>query len=92
MAVSREWAEWHLTPRGWELGSTRRSKSGNQWATEPPDRVLTFVYSETRRGADDSPACKLEESWRISATEDVVASLVVNHLLQRFGPCHRSLG
>jgi hypothetical protein len=46
MAISRQWTEWHLTPRGWVSGSSRRDGEGNVWRDEPEDRIATFVYQE----------------------------------------------
>jgi hypothetical protein len=78
MAITRQWAEWHLTPRGWELGSTRLNGRGNDWKTEPADRVLSCVYSETAKDGGE-PQRKTEESWRIKGESQIEA------WLQKFG-------
>jgi hypothetical protein len=85
MAVSRQWTEWHLTPRGWISGSTRRDGEGNVWRDEPEDRVLTFVYKEQSTSSTPGPKGGVEESWR-SKTADNIGTL-----LQEHGPCPRKL-
>ncbi len=46
MSASNEWTEYHLTPKGWLEGSTRRD-FGEQNLKEPPaDRVQTYCWSE----------------------------------------------
>jgi hypothetical protein len=82
---SRQWAEWHLTPRGWELGSTRLEPSGTQWKTEPEDRVLTLVYTETRTNPEAAPATSLDQSWCSKTAQEL------DPLLQQFGPCPQRL-
>ena len=34
MSISHEWAEWHLTPRGWEVG-TRKCDHGEEPGVTP---------------------------------------------------------
>lgn len=48
MALSKEWTEWHLTPRGWEVGSERVDFAGTTQRLPPADRVLTVRNSETQ--------------------------------------------
>lgn len=46
MSLENEWTEWHLTPRGSEAGSTKRSHFGPDAEVErrpPSDRVLTWL-------------------------------------------------
>jgi hypothetical protein len=63
MAIRKEWTEWHLTPRGWEKGSTRREGRGNDWRDEPPDRLLSYQHCELQ--AASGPArVTTEETWR----------------------------
>jgi hypothetical protein len=84
MAARKEWSEWHLTPRGWERGSTRVEGRGNHWADEPEDRVLSFVYTET-----ETPATGLkisgEETWRSKTVDNV------DELLEQHGDCPQQL-
>ncbi len=46
MSASNEWTEWHLTPRGWEKGSTKIDFKGTTTKEPPEDRVITYCYSE----------------------------------------------
>jgi hypothetical protein len=84
MALRREWTEWHLTPRGWETGSTRHGDSGNNWQDEPEDRVLSAVYKEQQTSSQPVPTCGVEESWR---TKDPVKLETIPGLLARYGNC-----
>ena len=84
MALRREWTEWHLTPRGWETGSTRHGDNGNQWQNEPEDRVLSGVYKEQQTSSQPVPTCGTEESWR---TKDPVQAESIPALLAKYGAC-----
>lgn len=54
MYSSYEWAEWHLTPRGWEQGSYRTDFK-RETLPEPEDRVKTVTYTESSgRGHKES--------------------------------------
>ena len=88
MAVRREWTEWHLTPRGWEIGSTRHGDNGNNWQSEPDDRVLSAVYKEQQTSAKPEATCGTEESWR---SKDPVLAATIPELLARFGTCPEKL-
>ena len=55
MAIRKEWTEWHLTPRGWEQGSTRREGRGNDWRDEPADRLLSYQHCEIHSSAGRPP-------------------------------------
>ena len=79
MAISRQWTEWHLTPRGWVSGSSRRDGEGNVWRDEPEDRIITFVYQEQIDKAHPEP----------HAT--VGAGAGIDDLLTQHGPCPRKL-
>jgi hypothetical protein len=87
MAIRKEWTEWHLTPRGWEKGSTRREGRGNDWRDEPADRLLSYQHCELHRSAGapaiHTPAIKTEETWR---TKDPVALTQLEAALVQFGP------
>ena len=88
MAISRQWTEWHLTPRGWVSGSSRRDGEGNVWRDEPEDRIATFVYQEQIDKAHPEPHVTVQESWRSKA---VGASAGIDALLTQHGPCPRKL-
>ena len=44
-----EWTHWHLTPRGWERGSTKSDFQLPREVTAPSDRVMTCLYREDTR-------------------------------------------
>ncbi len=82
--MRNEWTEWHLTPGGWQKGSTRVHGQGNTWADEPEDRVLSFVYKELTGSAGGTKA-SLEESWRSKTAPNI------DDLLKEHGPGPRQL-
>jgi hypothetical protein len=48
MAASKEWFEYHLTPRGWEIGSHKVDVANEVTKALPTDRVLTVLHREYR--------------------------------------------
>jgi hypothetical protein len=91
MAIRKEWTEWHLTPRGWEQGSTRREGRGNEWRDEPADRLLSFQHIEIHGSAGQpptiapkvsTPKISTEETWR---TKDPAALQQLDAALARYG-------
>ena len=46
MSASNEWAEWHLTPTGWVIGSQNSDSQETQVVSPPVNRVLTCNYKE----------------------------------------------
>jgi hypothetical protein len=86
MAIRKEWTEWHLTPRGWEQGSTRREGRGNEWRDEPADRLLSYQHSEIHGSAGQpstsQPKINTEETWR---TKDPAALKQLEAALARYG-------
>ncbi len=81
MAIRKEWTEWHLTPRGWEQGSTRREGRGNDWRDEPADRLLSYQYCEIHPSVGE-PRITAEETWR---TKDPAAGKQLEAALVHFG-------
>jgi hypothetical protein len=81
MSASDEWTEWHLTPRGWEMGSTRVDFSPTRLVAPPPDRVLTFRYRETLSAGISRTSIAKTELWR---SEDAVR---IRELMTKFGSC-----
>lgn len=79
MAASNEWFEYHLTPRGWEMGSSK-TDFAREVKAPPSDRVLTIRFSEYLSSSFSTPNRGSSEIWR-SPDEVHVAELV-----QRFGP------
>jgi hypothetical protein len=64
MSMSNEWADWHLTPRGWEAGS-RQTDFGRENTVDPPvDRVLTSRFHEEISSRFSKPDRSHEEQWR----------------------------
>jgi hypothetical protein len=72
---SNEWTEWHLTPRGWVRGSTRRDPKVIDDVEPPSDRALTKRYCEY--GVSSVEATQ-EELWR-SPDAALVAGLLSQH-------------
>jgi hypothetical protein len=87
MAPRKEWTEWHLTPRGWEQGSTRREGEGNRWRDEPSDRMLSWQYCEIATGAGEMRVTS-EETWRSRRPED---GPQIAAALSRYGEAPRRL-
>lgn len=81
MPIRKEWTEWHLTPRGWEQGSTRREGAGNVWRDEPADRLLSCQHVELHTSS--GPDIRTEETWR---TKDPAALEQLEAALQKHGP------
>ena len=91
MAIRKEWTEWHLTPRGWEQGSTRREGRGNEWRDEPADRLLSFQHIEIHGSAGQPSTVEprvstskisTEETWR---TKDPAALQHLEAALAHYG-------
>jgi hypothetical protein len=82
MAIRKEWTEWHLTPRGWEQGSTRREGRGNDWRDEPADRLLSYQHIELHLSSG-SARITTEETWR---TKDPAALEQLRTALEQHGP------
>ncbi|HEX6772848.1 MAG TPA: hypothetical protein VF126_12525 [Acidobacteriaceae bacterium] len=81
MRIRKEWTEWHLTPRGWEQGSTRREGSGNIWRDEPADRLMSCQHVELHTSS--GPNIRTEETWR---TKDPEALTRLEAALKKHGP------
>ena len=99
MAARMEWTEWHLTPQGWERGSTRAQGKGNTWTEEPEDRALSFVYKEVETSSSPGVQASVAETWRPRDTEGFPGPIPpapplseeTEELLRRFGPCPERL-
>ena len=85
MAIRNEWTEWHLTPEGWQRGSTRVHGKGNTWADEPESRVLSYVYKEVATSSTPEAVVSSEETWRSKTATDIDA------LLRQHGPSPQRL-
>lgn len=99
MAARMEWTEWHLTPRGWERGSTRVQGKGNMWVDEPEDRALSFVYKEIESPSQPGVQKSVEETWRPRDTTGFPGPIApapplcaeTEELLREHGPCPQAL-
>ncbi|HSR41652.1 MAG TPA: hypothetical protein VLL48_05765, partial [Longimicrobiales bacterium] len=75
MSYDAHWAEWHLTPRGWELGSTSASngEGDDDPGQIPTDRVKTCRYqqvassSSVRVWVDDTWVADFRRAGRLEA-------------------------
>lgn len=79
MSASNEWWDFHLTPRGWEGGSSM--VDGGKGLTEvqpPPDRVLTMRCSESVSDSHAPMYREWEEQWR-SPDEQSIQALLAKH-------------
>lgn len=46
MAGSKEWFEYHLTPRGWFIGDARFDDGDSRRRTTPSDVIITLTLTE----------------------------------------------
>ena len=80
----RDWTQWHLTPRGWEMGSWE--VSGDSGAVPPPaDRVLSCEYREAHLPSAKKTEGVSRQLWRGDDAKQIV------HLLAKWGPAPRTL-
>jgi hypothetical protein len=100
-----DWTEWHLTPRGWEIGSIRVTGEGTTWRDEPEDRLLSCVYRERSSAADAHPDSHLDAHLDAPTvfpstpgsteeswrTKDSAKLGMLEECLMRFGPSPPSL-
>jgi hypothetical protein len=78
MSHSKEWTDWHLTPWGWERGSTRVDGAGVTEKAIPADRVLTKRWAE--ENLHRSVVCPkgLEDEWE-SDNKEAIQALIEKH-------------
>lgn len=69
MAASNEWWDTHLTPRGWEEGSSKIDFAGKTDVPVPPDRVKTVRTSEYMSSAYSKLERKVEVTWASSSSD-----------------------
>jgi hypothetical protein len=79
MSASDEWTEWHLTPDGWKVGSTKVDFAGVTEQEPPPDRVLTHRWSEHLSSVHSTMDRAGEIIWQSDDQKAVAA------LLAKFG-------
>jgi hypothetical protein len=85
MSHSNEWTDWHLTPRGWERGSTRVDGAGVTEKAIPGDRVLTKRWAEEKPSSFGGMSKELEDKWE---SDDKAA---IEALIDKFGKCPEPL-
>jgi hypothetical protein len=79
MSFSKEWTEWHLTPRGWESGSERVDFGTTEWKDPPADRVLTTRWLEEQTSPYSQMYRGIEQVWTSGNEEEI------NELRAKFG-------
>ena len=62
--VRDEWTQWHLTPGGWQRGSRLVHPGKFVERPQPPDRLLSCIYSEYQAADEHSHSRELSEEWR----------------------------
>ncbi len=85
MSASNEWAEWHLTPRGWERGSFSPDFGKAEEKSRPKDAVTTYRFSSYQ----GSVFSKTEESLELLWTSD--DNDAVSALRKKFGAPPKSI-
>jgi len=85
MSFSNEWAEWHLTPRGWERGSEMLDSPGLREKDPPLDRVLSVKWHEEQTSGYARMRRNSSEIWR---GDDAA---LIQRLLKQYGPAPESL-
>jgi hypothetical protein len=79
MSASNEWFDYHLTPRGWELGSSK-TDFGRPVTKDPPsDRVISIHVTERL----SSSFSKVDQTTTVTFQTDDTEAL--NDLIARFG-------
>lgn len=81
MALGYEWAEWHLTPDGWQRGSYKLDSQSPRLHDAPTERVKSVRYSEEMR-MGSSPGL---HGW--TAVQWVGDASEADRLEAQFGPC-----
>jgi hypothetical protein len=84
MALSREWTEYHLTPRGWEAG-TEKTDFARTDRPAPSDRVVTERWVEEMPSSYSSMNVHTELVWESDDQQTVTV------LRSQFGPSPSSL-
>ncbi|MFY9074325.1 hypothetical protein OZZ08_05110 [Malaciobacter mytili] len=85
MSASNEWTEWHLTPRGWEKGSSKIDFQGTTTKDAPVDRVITYCYSEYQSSGFGGVDKGSKIIWSSEDTEQI------DTLTSKYGECPDSI-
>lgn len=78
MTLSKEWTDWHLTPRGWERGSQRTDGVGVEEKEPVADRILTHRWSEVQTSGYSQMVRHGERMWE-SGDKVRLAELLEEH-------------
>jgi hypothetical protein len=78
MSASKEWTEWHLTPRGWERGTEKVDGVG-ELRPRPADAVMTNTYRELQSDSHAPVHKTSTPTWRSADTA------TIETLLKQFG-------
>jgi hypothetical protein len=79
MSFSKEWTEWHLTPREWERGSERSDGVGVTTVPPPVDRVKTVRWLEEQTSGYGPMHRSHVADWNNGNKDEIQA------LMDRFG-------
>ena len=85
MSFSKEYTDWHLTPRGWERGTEQVDCGKTTEVEPPPDRVLTVRWLEEQTAPDAFMQESSDELWRSTDEQ------AIKELIEYFGTPPRSL-
>lgn len=85
MSVSNEWAEWHLTPRGWERGSYKEDFKSEIQVNKPDDAVCTYLYREYMSSPFSSVSKEHRCEWSSINEEEI------KELKEQFGEAPKRL-
>ena len=87
MSVDRYKREYHLTPRGWAVGSFYFYGTATKTVPLPVDRLLTIVKEVEQSHAFSPEEVSWSEEWR---SQDA-SPQKIGRLLKKFGvrPTHR---
>ncbi len=85
MSASNEWAEWHLTPRGWEKGDHRYDFKPEIKVCKPSDAVCTYIYRESMSSGFSPLAKESRLEWSCGDKDKI------NGLIKNFGEAPRTL-
>jgi hypothetical protein len=75
MAVDREEQEYHLTPNGWVIGSTKSMFTGTTPRPIPGDRVLTLIHKTLQSSRFEPETRTVVEIWRSPESDEKITQL-----------------
>lgn len=69
--MSKEWAEWHLTPTGWELGTEKYDNGTVTLRQPPPNRVQTIREDQSDSYWQPHSLVSVEITWESPDKEEL---------------------